>query len=244
MSIQFRDNMKTLFLILIILAVIITGVACTFQSPDTTEVVVLHDITDNHLSQPDSEQVMRLFELEKDKLKGGIFRLSDITDVSFNKTNETRLETVNVWMANEFERDDEIAKFKSEIGRIINEAKKGDYERKNSSIYIPIVRELTKLKASHSNRRILLVYSDLMENTQELSYYRNGDFIRLKEDPESVKKQLEQSGKADSLSGIEIRFIYQPPDTKSDKRFREVSDLYKKMFEEKGAKVIVSASIE
>lgn len=237
--------MKAIIITIPILAIVVGLVACSGEPPATTSVHILYDVTDEHLSKPDTGQVFDLFNLDENSETGGEFRFMDITDVSLNKAKEIRLNTSSRWLSNEFEREDQLKKFETGIKEIITEAiKNNNREKTFSSVYIPIVLELERLKASHANRRILLVFSDLMENTQELSYYRNGDFIRLKEDPESVKKQLEKSGKADSLSGIEIRFIYQPPDTKSDKRFREVSNLYKQMFEEKGAKVSVSASIE
>jgi hypothetical protein len=110
-------------------------------------------------------------------------------------------------------------------------------------MYTPIARELELLSKSKSQRRILIVYSDLMENTESLSFYRKQDFEKLKTKPEQVQKYFEALAPINTLTGIEIYFIYQPTDTKSDERFRIISGFYKKFLESKGAEVNISANL-
>lgn len=218
-------------------------VACTSQNPVITEVVLLKDITDTNIAKPDSNEIISLFGL-KNTENGGIFRFTNLTDVSYNYTRETRIEVKNLWLSNEFEREDEIKKFKKDIGEIISNMNKESEGKRNSSIYLPIARALNDLKNSQAQRKIIIIYSDLMENTQELSFYRNKDFERIKGNPEAVLSQFEKMEKLDSLGGIEVRFIFQPKDSRKDQVFRVISGFYKKILKEKGAKVIIGANLE
>ncbi|MFH2141271.1 MAG: hypothetical protein ABIJ97_02525 [Bacteroidota bacterium] len=234
--------MKKIIIILIVIAIITLVVACNSQDQNTTEVVILNDITDTHIAQPDTQEIFSLFDLQN-KWDGGIFQYTDLTDVSYNQTKQTRIEPRNEWLSNEFERGKEIKKFENEVSEIIINRAKDKTEKSNSAIYFPIASELNKLKNSPSQKRILVVYSDLMENTEEISFYKKNDFERLKINPELIKEAFEKQVILDSLTGIEIHLVYQPSDNTSDQKFQIISGFYKKLFEDKGAIVNISANL-
>jgi len=234
--------MKTIITILIITVAIIFIVACT-QNSSTTEITTLLDITEKQSTIPSIDEIISLYNFE-DKYIGGIFKFTEITDVSFNPTHEAKIEHENQWLSNEMDRDKEIKNFKSKVSEIITNASKDSSGKVNSSIYLPIAAELNKLTVNKVNvRRILIVYSDLMENTNELSFYKKEDFELLKTKPEKVRKQFEKLAKLNSLTGIEIYFIYQPGNNTNDQKYRIVSEFYRKLLENKGAKVTISANI-
>ena len=235
--------MKTFISILISIAIITLIVACNSEEESTTEVVILHDITDTHIAQPDTQEILSLFHIQN-KWNGGVFYFTDLTDVSYNQTKQAKLEPRNEWISNEFDREKEIKKFKEEIAEIIKNETMGNTEKTNSAIYLPIARELNKLKNSKAQRRILVVYSDLMENTETLTFYKKDDFEQLKINPKQIKEAFEKQATLDSLNGIEVYFIYQPAENNSDQKFQILSGFYKKLLEDKGAKVIISANLE
>ena len=82
-----------------------------------------------------------------------------------------------------------------------------------------------------------------MENTNSLSFYNNKDFKKLKTKPDEIQNYFETMQSINSLSGIEVYFIYQPTDIANDEQFRIISGFYKKMLESKGAKVTISANL-
>lgn len=234
--------MKTIITILITIAIIALIIACNSQNQSTTEIVVLHDITDMHIAQPNAEEMLSLFDLQN-KWNGGVFQFTDLTDVSYNQTKQAKLEPQDKWLSNEFDREKELNKFKNDVTEIINNEAKDKTEKINSAIYFPIANELNKLKNSKSQKRILIVYSDLMENTEELSFYKKNDFEKLKTNPEQIREIFEKQITLDSLNGIEVYFIYQPAENNNDQKFQIISGFYKKLLEDKGAKVKISANL-
>lgn len=235
--------MKAILKTLGILLLITLLVGCVSERNTTTELVIARDITDSRIEQPKLEEIFSLFGLTENPLNGAIFKFQNLSDVSYNQRSQLRIEQQNKWLSNEMERQGEIKKFKIAIESKLEQSPSDTIEKENSSIYLPIARELNQLSQSKSDRRILVVYSDLMENTLEFSFYRKGDFELVKNQPDSLQKRFEKELLISPLSGIEIYFIYQPKDIKSDQRFQIISEFYKKLLESKGAKVTISANL-
>src|SRR3569832_1123035 len=88
-----------------------------FKAPPTTEASQLRDVTDTLLPQPNAGEIENLYQLEgENRWHGGIFRFSNVTDVSYNNWKEARIPATNEWLSNEFERDKQIKDFKESIG--------------------------------------------------------------------------------------------------------------------------------
>jgi len=225
--------------------VIVTFVACTkAPSPFSTEIVVLHDITELQQSKPDANGIFAMLNFSGDKRWNGvIFHYSEISDVSYNRFSEAKINTAEMWLSNELERDKEIKNFKNEVSKILDEVNKDSEGKNNSSIYLPIAHELNKLAKNKAQRRVLLIYSDLMENTMDISFYDKKQFSLLITNPDTIHKKLDQMQSLQNLNGIEVNFIYQPIDSQNDKVFTVISSFFKKLFEDKGAKVNISANI-
>lgn len=234
--------MKTMITTIIILMSITLIVACTSPNQDITEVVVIHDITDEHLSQPNVDEIFSLYSFEN-KWNGGIFYFTNLTNVSYNQTAVVKLEARNEWLSNELDRDKEVREFKNKISEVITGNKKSPASEENSSVYIPIARELNRLRVSTANKKSLLIYSDLMENTTELSFYKKKKLDLLKTDPESVSKYFETQMPLKNLKGIIIHIVFQPNGVEEDRRFKIVSGFYKNLLESKGANVQITANI-
>jgi hypothetical protein len=217
--------------------------ACISSQTNTTEVVVLRDVTEKNMIQPKADDILKLYDFSGNNWNGGRFRFSDISQVSRNQTQQVRMESANQWLSNKFQREDDINHFQKSITEIVNKAGQVVMGKDNSSIYIPIAKELNLLSQSKSEKRIFIVYSDLMENTEELSFYRKNDFALLETEPKLLQEKFEKLSEINSLSGIQVWFIYQPSDPISDKQFNIISEFYRKLLESKGAKVNISANL-
>jgi len=237
--------MKTGAIILSILAVFAILVGCSnyTSTSKTTEVVTIRDITDMMTVTPKVEDITPLFDLQKEKWNGGIFRLVDLSDVSYNRTHEVNIEAENQWLSNEFTRNDAVKTFYSDINKTLSNSSKETIGKNNSSLYFPIATELNHLSQSHANKRIMLIYSDLMENTESISFYKKGTLTKLTTNPDSIKEQFELQMKLGNLSGITIYLIYQPVNTTDDEKYRIVSNFYKHLFESYGASVEITANV-
>lgn len=235
--------MKILISLISIVIVVIIIIGCNSNNTTETHVVVIRDITDAQLSQPKSEDITKQFELDNSQWNGAKFRFVDITNVSYNHTLEANITSENQWMGNEFDRQKKVKSFYTEISKILNEAEKEEIGKDNSSVYVPIARELNRLSQSTSQRRTMLIYSDLMENTEEMSLYDTTKLNLLKTNPDLIWKYFNAQVPLQNLDGIKIYLIYQPPDTGKDGQYKIVSEFYKDLFESKGATMEITANI-
>ena len=235
--------MKTTLAILLALGAVVTIIAFTSPKLSTTEVSVFRDVTSQHLAQPDSGALLKFYDFSDNEWNGGIFRFTNITDVSANPVIEVSIDPANKWLSSLPQRNQNIQKFEGQVEQITTNAQQDTVGRWHSSIYLPIAREINRLSQSTANRRVLVVYSDLMENEPDFSFYSSSTFSLLQSNPEVVTKFFEQEQSLGQLNGIEVYFIYQPDSTLSDQQFNVVSGFYKNLLEAKGAKVTIEANL-
>lgn len=212
------------------------------QSKTITEIPVLVDITEAHISKPKPEEILALYGLDTNRWNGAEFRFTSITDVDYNKIEQASLPPAEKWFANEFEREKQVGQFTEAVKRIILDAEKDSMGRKNTSAYIPIARELNRLSKSKANRKILIAYSDLLENGM-ISLYGKEMLDSLENHPENLWLFFEKRMPLQQLNGIEVFLIYQPIDNQDSERFRMVSGFYQRMLESKGATVTIGANL-
>lgn len=236
--------MKTVVIIAIIIGLLCI-VSCRGLESRTTEVIVLHDVTDSLLARPIASEILSLYSLEgASKWDGGYFQLSTLSDVSLSRSKRIVLQPEMSWTSNELERKKQIEKFQKGVKEILDAASKDSIGKKQSSVYLSISRALHTLSTSKSSRKILIVYSDLMENTKELSFYSDEELKVLTANPESVRHKLDQMASLLKLDGIEVHLIYQPMNVEADEHFRIVSTFYQKLLTDRGARVFIEASLQ
>jgi hypothetical protein len=239
--------MKTRLTYTAILFFCIAGIAIvvfSHKAPSVTNVIVLRDITDKDILQPSARDVLVLYNLTgENKWNGAIFRFSNLTDVSLNASSEFELQAENQWLSNELTRAKEIKQFQSEVSGNISDAANDPVGKSHSSLYLPMVNALIDLSRSPAQKRILLIYSDLMENDPGLSFYNEKTFSLLQSNPKSINAVLSNWESVPNLSGITIYFLFQPVDVVQDTQYRTVSQFYKNLLEEKGATVFIESNL-
>ncbi len=208
-----------------------------------TEISVLRDITDAQLSNPKAGEIIPLYDFETIKWNGGIFRFTNISNVSFNPSKEAKIGTANEWLSNEYDREKEVKNFDSDVSKILNDAGSDSIGKKHSSIYMPVAMELNRLSKSKASKRILIVYSDLMENSPEFSFYNAKTLVLLNSNYEVSRTKLNDLLPLQNLKGIDVYLLCQPSDVVGDSNFKTVSGFYKKVLEGKGATVTISANL-
>lgn len=237
--------MKTINIITIAVFVLLILTACSgintkSKSTDLSEIV---DITDTLIAKPKPEEAISLFNLNNDKWDGADFKLQYITNVSYNPSFEAQLEPENKWLGNQFKRAEKVKKFYSEINKINLNTDTETIGKDNSAVYFPIAMELNRLSKSNATTRILLIYSDLMENTNTITFYDSDTFEKIRTKPDSIQQYFESQLKLANLNGIRIYLIYQPINTMQDEAYKVVSAFYSKLFESKGASVEIRANL-
>lgn len=235
--------MKTLLITLAVFGCL-AALAWT-QLPKTTtiEISVLRDVTDSELAKPDINDLYTLYELDRDKWNGCKFRFSNLSDVSLNYTSEIELLPEQALFSNEIERGAKLDTFRSGLESMLSKASEDSIGRTHSAVYEPIASELEQLSMSKSEKRIMVVYSDLLENNREFSVYRNQNPRNEKPDADAVSREFKIQHLLPSLTGIAVYFIFQPANESEDEAFHFMSGIYQKLLEEKGATVFIKANL-
>lgn len=235
-------TIKTTITILLLSAVILIT-ACATSKKTTTAGVLLWDVTDDFVLKPSAQDVLRLYDFDRDQWNGGEFRFSDITHVSFNDVKQTSIEPENELLSNRFQREKKLKKFQKEVTDILAQAMQTTLGRDNSSVYYPMAEELNRLSKSSADKKYFFVYSDLMENSMNVSFYKKDKLNILTTNPEEVINILESEVKLQPLGGITIFFLFEPNDAIQDTQYKITSKFFKQFFESKGAQVEISTSI-
>ncbi len=223
------------------LAIILFGLSIPklWPTKEITAVSILRDVTDSSIAEPDSQSVAKLYDLTDTKWKGGAFRYSTISDLNLNQFSETHLDAAFMLFSNEFERDKQVQDFTNDIATILTRAKADSIGRAHTSAYKPIATELKRLSESFAQKKILIVYSDLMENDSDFSLYGKNTLELIDKNPESVKQEFAKQVPLPSLSGITVYLVFQPTSEIGDKQFSVMSHIYSEMLQEAGAQVYI-----
>lgn len=235
--------MKALVIIIVCLVATVVGIGAAYYTPAaSTDVIVLRDVTDSLIAKPDSAQLIAFLNASH-KWDGISFTLSSISDVSISKTQKVFIPAQSRWLGNEIKRSRDLKAFYNSVEELLARSSGDVIGRKQTSVYIPIVTSLTSLAESPSNKKVLIVYSDLMENTNEVSLYDPHTLSELKSKPEAVMVGLGASIHLPSLAGVDVVFVFQPNNTSEDHAYRIVSGFYKSILEKAGAQVIITSNL-
>ena len=111
----------TIVLILLIVIVGLMAAVCLSGSSPVTEISVLRDVTELHLSQPKAVEILPLFGLDQPngKWNGGLFRFANISDVSYTPAKEASIGTANQWLSNQYDRANQVTVFETVMYPIV-----------------------------------------------------------------------------------------------------------------------------
>jgi hypothetical protein len=244
LRIIFGLGISIIAVVMMIFSISMLIASCNSPKHKTIEVSVLGDVTEKLLAQPNPSETLPLFHLNADPLDGAEFSYANMSDVSLNRRTAFSLaQGGNSITTNQFDRKREVQKFEKSVTGFFDSLSTDTIGRDHSSVYLAIVQELNRLAKSKADRKILLVYSDLMENTQSVSFYDKRMISLLHSSPNTISGLLFSQLPIQNISGIEVHFVYQPKNANDDNAFRVVSGFYKKILEAKGAIVFISANL-
>ena len=230
--------------VLLIVTMIVLGACTNVNRRTLTEYSVLRDLTDSTKAIPDEDALLKDIGIDTNIWNGVNFNFFNIADVSYTPHRRISLEKGGDRLASsEFTRKREITAFKAKLTTLLDSARSDTTGRNHSSIYLPIAEELKRLANSNAERKVLVVYSDLMENTPGLSFYNPLTFAEISSDPDKIKAMFFTKAILPDLTGVEIHLVYEPKNAKDDANFRRVSDFFRQVFLAQGAKVSISATL-
>jgi len=223
---------------------ILTCCSCITSTTETfdKELIILLDKTDALSVKPDENHIYSSLGLNTNEYQGVRIIISTISDKDLNGSVTVSLPAESDWFSNKTIREARVVKFKNELHQkldsIINEA---DTCRPHSIIYRSCVRQLELLASRPAKYKALIVYSDLMENS-EVCFYDPYTFKSVRCTPHVIQKQLEQLLPLNDLTSINIFFVYDPDSYEDNGRFMACANLFDRIFQSKHAWVHIEPS--
>ncbi|SNS40248.1 hypothetical protein SAMN06265376_11430 [Dokdonia pacifica] len=219
--------------------------SCTDSANQGRIISVLNDRTEyDFVIQPNSKMILPLFQLKDDPWQQLLFRYGELNDLEHNSRHEVSLEAEVALFGNEFKRRAKVKRFQKNVVTILDQTSDStNYQ--NSTIWEPLVKELLILQRDTTQRVILYVFSDLRENASWFSTYRYSDIQLLENNSKAVELLfLEKAQEIIPSAYIEVIVVYQPQTLEQDQSFKQMSHLYREVFNELGITISFVANLK
>lgn len=215
----------------------------------STQVTVLVDTTDTWNVLPDPQTITALYRFAENEHQAAYFRLATTTDMLLSGQTEHYLANSMVTeKANRFDdpnfRRKAVISFtnhlKHSIATFNEKARKDTTTLPYSECFRSIARELTAMVKNRMDTNVLVIYSDLGENSDLLNVYAPDGSQLLQTDQAAIEKRYEETRLLPAnLAGFTVLFIFQPPDREADAVFNLQVKMYERMLSRRGAMVEV-----
>lgn len=249
--------MKLLQLIISTCAVLSLFISCKTETPQNTAISVLIDVTDERFKDDNfiSENLPKFMSLmkldpETGGFSGGEVKLSLINEVSDSKSKTVKIAVGETGMMGEnpLNRKDEVERFYSELEQSMEHLlDKADWGTDASKIYQKVTRECIKMSRINADRKYLIIYSDMLENSKQFSFYGQNwksQIGKMMEEPEKTIEQLSKKGPAlPDLSEFEI-YIVATRTSGNDEKINLSEQFWTTLFEYQGAIVSFGSGLE
>jgi hypothetical protein len=219
------------------------------QSDMSTSIYTVADITDRHLLQPEAIPILSLYNFNEYPDQSGVFAETYFSDKLLNPIYkcliaEGKITEINNSNNDRHYREHLIRTFYDSVTITIGHIKNicDTSTELNTECFSTISRQLAFLIKEKSEKKILLVYSNLFENTETFSCYRKECLKLLESYPDSVASLLNHTHPLpSSLKGIRVYFIYKPISRQDDALYAHINAIYIKLLEQRQAQVFTQA---
>jgi hypothetical protein len=174
---------------------------------------------------------------------GEVVKVLPITESGYNEAKIIKIpQVMSALIGNEYERRPVLQAFYQELDSVFKELKRDRKKRNGSVIFKALSTEINELSKSKADRKILIVNSDLMENS--FLDFTNAEMIEnIKNNPNVVEKMMTDKYPLNDLTGISVNIVYIPLNKTDSERFEVVSNLYNHMLSSRGAMVKISGNL-
>jgi hypothetical protein len=241
---------------IIVLFFLIILFSCSKEKEKYTDVYVFIDVTDSTSLQTDNYQssipeILKAIGIDtiSGGYSGGEVKFFLIDDISNSKSEKIVIKRGNpgVLGQNPFDRMDEINNFKNglknQLDKILRNA---EWDRNQSKIYQNICRELSSLHSAEGEKKIIIIFSDMLENSSIFSFY-GSRMDKIKSYINNIEgvydKILSKDCAIQDLSGIEIYMIAQRT-VENDEKVNLAEKFWTALFEYKNADVHFDSELD
>jgi hypothetical protein len=231
--------------------------SCKNEIASTTQICVLMDVTDENFQDEsfvadNLPKYLKLMKLDKNTggFSGGEIKFSLINEVSDSKSKTIKIASGKTGMMGEnpLTRKDEVDKFYAELENSFSELLNSiNWGTDASKIYQKVTREIIKMKKLEADKKYLIIYSDMLENSKLFSFYGakwKNNIEKMIKSPESTLENLSKTGPAlPDLSEFEI-YIITNRTSANDEKINLSEQLWQGLFEYQGAEVNFNSVLE
>lgn len=238
-------------LIITLLCFLLLG-ACTVRNQEQNRsyaIAVVDDQTDPILAHPYAEPILSFLSLS-DNLNASVdFQYKIISDrvlmpdTHITLPNGEGTEKLNTGDEVMF-REKLVLHFFDTLRSCFAENKrKSDTSHYfNSECFRKISEAISNVSANDAEIRLVLIYSNLQENSNLFNCYSKANMLLAESYPKNVVTLFKNTNQVPTnLSGISVTFIYQPVNREDEHTFMIMATVYKSLLEEYGATVYIQA---
>ncbi|QMU63576.1 MAG: hypothetical protein GKR88_04300 [Flavobacteriaceae bacterium] len=227
-----------------ILLLVFVLASCETETPKTEAYTILYDVTDPLIATPNVREI-KDFANATNTDKTLLIRYLEISDVDFNPVSElVRKASKGGLLSNAVNEKQEADRFQNNLIQLLTR-KDSIIPSSHSSIFGPIISEV-KILASlpeKTNKRII-VYSDLMENSNWLSFYRTRDVLLLQRHPEKlIKSYLQKAEGLENISKLSVHIVFIPKNNAENERYLRLQEVYTTVFDSLKIPISFSANL-
>ena len=208
--------------------------SCQETSPvQHTDLYIYLDYTEgqNYTTiEKDLEHYLTLMNVSEEHPRNyGTMKLFPLYDIGSTPSATVKLkEGKSKFEGNKFLRQKEVEKFKSKVMDKVTKMNESysDKELNKSHIVQPLSKGFKKLEQSDATRKVILIYSDMLENSDIANFHRNFS-------SEKLSNSLDKYWKTEDISEFEV-FIVHPIDKKNDTKIQKSGSFWRDYLIKKG----------
>ncbi|MBL7771722.1 MAG: hypothetical protein JNM95_02530 [Chitinophagaceae bacterium] len=242
------------YLLSIMIIFVVTGCNRNKKMLEATAVVWLFDITEGTTVYPSWQSILDLYHFPENRYKEAYFKKGCISNFKNNEEDILHLDNQQVgeqW--NRYDdpkyRDKQVIAYMNQVKNSIEETTNSgqDNGRKETQCYHRIVSELEYLSSLKAKRKVMIITSDVIENSELLRGYSSDLYHLMINDRNKAVQEIAEKFSDDEsipnkLSGIDVYILFNPRTKEDDIRFDVFSSAYKQMIEENHGRVFIKSS--
>ena len=221
------------------------------ETEEYTHIALLFDITDRHILKPDAAAFTALYDFPNAKQNGAIASVAPITDLVMNDKVYLKLPAASEKDglnrgSRQFAREKQILKFKDNLHKVINRANRladSTANKNNTESFQGVARALTELSKSTAQKRMLVCFSNLAENSALLALFNNETKNIIRKHPDRIEALLEKTNLLPArLDGIKVVFCYRAVNRSEEEIFMAMVGIYERLLIKRGAQVFIQST--
>lgn len=221
---------------MIFMSLVLVTLGCNTTPPTETDLYIYLDFTEgqdySHQLTEDLDSYAELLKVaENGSPNFGKVKIFPLYDLGSARGKTVKLKKgKSEFEANKFLRQKEVDKFKGELLTSlleINEKYTGT-ALNNSHLIKPISKGMQKLNKSNADNKVVLIYSDMLENSPIANFHGKSSNTK------DWQMRIDKACDPKDVSDLEIFVIY-PVDKKNDGKITKAAEFWKDYFAAKGA---------